>query len=281
MKLQFIVSAENDGKTIKQVLAEKGYSTELVKKFKYDGEIAVNGKHCTVRQVLKVGDVLTLVANENALHPAPADIPAEVVYADEYLYVATKPYGINTHPDLAHREGTLANGLSAYFGEDFALRIVTRLDRTTSGLVLGALDPVTAEKLNAMQLRHEIAKQYVAVVCGVPSELNGEINLPLLRDDEHNKTIVAEGGKPSVTEYRVIATMPKRNLTVVALTPHTGRTHQLRAHLAAVGCPILGDVLYGGTPADRIYLHCRSLDFAHPVTGKQVSVTSEIPWHLQ
>lgn len=280
MKLQFIVSADNDGKTINQIFAEKGYSTELVKKFKYDGEIAINGKHCTVRQVLKTGDVLTLVANENALHPVPAEVPAEIVYADEYLYVAAKPYGINTHPDLAHREGSLANGLSAYFGEDFALRIVTRLDRTTSGLVLGALDPVTAEKLNAMQLRHEIAKRYVAVVCGTPPETCGTIRLPLLRDDEHNKTIVADNGKQSTTEYRIISTLPERNLAVIALTPHTGRTHQLRAHLAAVGCPILGDVLYGGTLADRIYLHCRSLGFAHPVTGKQVYVTSETPWNL-
>ena len=204
MKLTINIDAAHDGRTIKQLFAEKGYSLELIKKFKYDGAIEVNGERKTVRWVLREGDLLVLEANESAAPPVPAETPAVIVYADHYLYIADKPYGINTHPDRAHKDDTLANRLATTFGEDFVMHVTTRLDRTTSGLVLGAFDTLTAEKLNSMQLRHEIHKTYLAVAKGIVPDDHGEVALPLARDDEQNKTVVKGDGKPSLTEYRVL-----------------------------------------------------------------------------
>ena len=109
---------------------------------------------------------------------------------------------------------------------------------------------------------------------------HGEVALPLARADEQNKTVVKGDGKPSLTEYRVLQRLHDRNLTEVSLVPHTGRTHQLRAHMAAIGHPLLGDVLYGGTEADRIYLHCTALDFVHPITGERIVKQSPCPWKM-
>ena len=256
MKLTFNITSADHGKTIRQFFAEKGYSGTTIKKFKYDGEIAVNGQREIVNYVLREGDVLSLATNDGALHPEPSQTSAQICYADEFLYVCDKPYGINTHPDRANREDTLANRLSVTFGDSFTLRIVTRLDKTTSGLVLGALDEVTAEKLNTMQQKHEINKTYLALVCGI---------LP----DEH--------GKPSATTYTVLRRNTATDTTLVELHPLTGRTHQLRAHMSAIGYPIVGDVLYGGTPDSRIMLHCAELVFAHPMTNTLIQVSSPLP----
>ena len=163
--------------------------------------------------------------------------------------------------------------LSATFGEGFELRIITRLDKTTSGLVLGAFDEITAEKLNEMQRIHRITKQYVALVEGLLTQ-NGEINLPLARLDNENKTVVSEQGKQAVTKYEVIEN--RQNKTLLRVYPLTGRTHQIRAHLSAIGCPIVGDELYGAKPNDRIKLHCERIMFTHPYSGKTVDIVSPI-----
>lgn len=275
MKIVKQIGAVDNGKTIRQLFAEMKLSATTIKKFKYDGVIDVNGSVQNVNYVLKCGDLLTLVANERAMHPEKAALSAKIAYVDDFLYIADKPYNLNTHPDRAHREDTLGNRLSTTFGEDFALRIVTRLDKTTSGLVLGALDAVTAERLNDMQLRHEIAKTYIAAVHGQFEQRQGQIDLPLLRVDEQNKTVCDCSGKAACTVYSVVNYNPEQDVTIVRLCPLTGRTHQLRAHMAALGHPLVGDVLYGGKPADRIYLHCMQLTFVHPVTGKTIDVTSK------
>lgn len=277
MKLTFNITSADHGKTIRQFFAEKGYSGTTIKKFKYNGEIAVNGQREIVNYVLREGDVLSLATNDGALHPEPSQTAAQICYADEFLYVCDKPYGINTHPDRANREDTLANRLSTTFGDSFTLRIVTRLDKTTSGLVLGALDEVTAEKLNTMQQKHEINKTYLALVCGILPDNHGEIRLPLARVDEQNKTVVDEHGKPSATTYTVLRRNTATDTTLVELHPLTGRTHQLRAHMSAIGYPIVGDVLYGGTPDSRIMLHCAELVFAHPMTNTLIQVSSPLP----
>ena len=279
MKLTVNITHKEQGVTVKQYLAEQGYSTSQTKRFKYGGVIAVNGEPVTVRHVLQEGDVLTLETEQRLSSPLVATCPAEILYVDEYLYVAKKPHGVAIHPDRAHKSDTFGNMLAASFGENFQLRIVTRLDKTTSGLVLGALDEVTAEKLNALQQRHEIAKTYVALVEGVLENDNGEIDLPLARIDAENKTVVdLERGKPSKTQYGV----KKRNLdtTLLTVTPLTGRTHQIRAHLAAIGHPIVGDTPYGATPADRIMLHCERLTFTHPYTGEPIDVTFPAEFNL-
>lgn len=276
MKITRQIGKEDSGKTLRQLFAQMKLSTNTIKKFKYDGNIDVNGQTRNVNYVLQNGDTLTLVANERVLHPQSAEIEAKILYVDDFLYIADKPYGIATHPDRKYKTDTLANRLSKSFGEDFSLRIVTRLDKTTSGLVLGAFDGITAERLNSMQTTHQIDKTYVALVQGIVNDDSGTINLPLDRLDTENKTIVCTSGKPSLTTFTVIQRDKTNNRTLVELYPKTGRTHQLRAHMAAIGHPIVGDTLYGANAFERVCLHCYKLQFAHPFCDKTVTVTSEI-----
>ena len=274
MQLTLTVPKQYDKISLKDYLSQQGYSTAQVKRFKYGGEMTVNGQPVTVRRILRVSDVLTLTAKKRLETPVFASTSAEMLFADEYLYVALKPYGVPTHPDRAHRTETFGNMLATSFGKDFQLRIVTRLDKTTSGLVLGALNEVTAQKLNALQQNHGIVKSYVALVQGNVTT-DGEITLPLTRLDTQNKTVIdLENGKPSRTLYAVRET--RDNRTLLAVTPLTGRTHQIRAHLAAIGHPIVGDTLYGGEPAERIMLHCEKLTFTHPYTGERIEISSPI-----
>ena len=274
MKLTLIIPEKYDGISLKDYLSLQGYSTSQVKRFKYGGEMRVNRKPVTVRQILKFGDTLTLTSDERLETPVFASSPAKILYADKYLYVANKPYGVPIHPDRAHKTETFGNMLATSFGAEFQLRIVTRLDKTTSGLVLGALDEVTAQKLNALQQVHGIAKNYVALVEGKVVK-DGEITLPLTRIDGQNKTVIdVANGKTSHTVYRIREA--RDNTTLLTVAPLTGRTHQIRAHLAAIGHPIVGDVLYGAQPAYRIMLHCEQLTFTHPYTGEQIHVCSAI-----
>lgn len=270
---KIVIDEQLNGLTIKQLFEKLQYSTSQIKRLKYDGEILVNGASRTVRYTLNLGDIVTLRTFNRHKTPKFAPVAANVLFADEYLYVAYKPYGVASHPDRTHKNDTLGNMLSTAFGEGFTLRIITRLDKTTSGLVLGALDEITAEKLNEMQKSHQITKQYIALAEGTLTQ-NGEINLPLLRLDTENKTVVSEQGKQAVTKYEVIEN--RQNQTLLRVYPLTGRTHQIRAHLSAIGYPIAGDESYGAKPDDRIKLHCERITFTHPYGGKTVDIVSPI-----
>ena len=267
----FLVTKDLAGKTIKEFFALQKFSSLQVKRYKYYGEISVNGNAVAVQYVLQLGDVVCLSTNKRLQTPQFSDQKAHVPYFDQYLYVAQKPYDVAIHPDRAHRADTLGNRLATFFGSGFELRIVTRLDKTTDGLVLGALNEVTAQRLNEMQLRHEISKRYVAKTEGVWEKDKGEICLPLLRDDRRNLTIVDEKGKSAQTRFEVIGRTQTH--TTLSVEPLTGRTHQIRAHLAAVGHPIVGDVLYGAQPSQRIFLRCANVAFNHPETGETVNVS--------
>lgn len=274
MKLTYTVTDDFNG-NIKEFCQKQGFSTTQIKRFKYNGSICVNGQPCTVRKGLCAGDFVELCCNEELDPVLPGKDAATILFCDDYLFVADKPFGIPVHPDRKYKEGTFGNMLAAAFGEDFRLRIVTRLDKTTSGLVLGARNEICASALNDLQLRHEIHKTYYAKVQG---ELvgAGNINLPLGRLDEQNKTVVDAKGKEALTSYQAL--FFDGTSTIVMLRPHTGRTHQLRAHMAAIGHPICGDELYGGSAADRIYLHCAKLEFVHPFSRENICVESPCPF---
>ncbi len=268
---KFVVPQNADGKTLRQYLDENGFSSTLVKRYKFHGQISVNSTPAQVNVVLHTGDNVELSYRTLLATPKFATWKANVLFADQYLYVAEKPYGVPTHPDRSHDGDTLGNALATYFGDGFQLRIITRLDKTTSGLVLGALDAETADALNKLQIAGKISKKYCAEVQGVPAERCGKIELPLLRIDQQNKTVVDENGKYACTEF--VVTKQNKNTATLWVWPKTGRTHQIRAHLAAIGHPICGDTLYGGGNG-RVKLHCSEISFVHPVTNQIVTVTS-------
>ena len=268
------VTKEMAGKTVKEFFLSLQFSTAQIKRIKFEGYIAVDGVPCTVRRVLRQGERLEYQTYAKVFAPPPSEHKGNVLFYDRYIYVADKPYDPPTHPDRAHRQSTLANDLAAYFGKGFELRIATRLDKTTSGIVLGAFDAVTARKLGDMLCRGEIVKTYCLLAEGV-LQGEGEIRLPLLRRDAQNVTVVDDCGKPSLTLWQA---QPAGECSLVYATPITGRTHQIRAHFAAIGHPVCGDVLYGARPAERIMLHCERLRFVHPTTGMPIEIFCPAPF---
>ncbi len=277
------------GKTIREYLrGELGYSGGMLKRLKFmDGGITVNGKFVTVRYVLRLGDVLQLRTEDRqedtCPYMIPVDLPLKIAYEDVYLTAVDKPSAMPAHPSHSHRLDTVANALAfRYADAPFVFRPVNRLDRDTSGLMLTARTRLAAFKMYQHMIGGNIRKLYVAVLCGTPREPCGEIRLPLCRcQDSIIMRRVAQAGeagaKDARTLYRVLSA--GETYTVVLAAPITGRTHQLRVHFSAIGCPLAGDTMYGGSDADisRHALHAAHLSFPHPQNGRNISLYSSLP----
>jgi 23S rRNA pseudouridine1911/1915/1917 synthase len=227
------------------------------------GGITLNGEVVTVRAKIKCGDVVEIDLSDGVSEGIPPmDIPVSVVYEDEYILVADKPTNMPTHPSKGNNLPTLANAVMARYGGDFVFRAVNRLDRDTSGLVLIAKDQITANELSACMRRGELRKKYIAVVEGTPPE-HGIIDAPIEREEEGSlKRIVRKDGKRAVTEYRRISSDGESS--VCEITLHTGRTHQIRVHMAHIGHPLVNDFLYGRGSDEPYSLRCVELGFPHP-----------------
>ena len=179
-------------------------------------------------------------------------------------------------PAGTHNLPTVANALRAYIGKPFVFRAVNRLDRDTSGIVLIAKDRISGAKLYQAMKERRFEKTYLAIVEGVP-EKHGFIDAPIEREREGSiKRIVRDDGKSCLTEYELISTF-EDGTSLVRVVPHTGRTHQIRVHMAHIGHPLKDDFLYG-TRGEKTYsLHCASLTFEHPITSKRITVEAKIP----
>ena len=256
------------------------------------GAFTVNGVKAAPDRKIKPGDVLAGVAPEPeapGITPSFGKIP--IVYQDKHLLIVDKPPGLAVHPGAGRPEATL---VSALLGMKVPLApaggvqrpgVVHRLDKDTSGLVAVAKTDAAYWKLAKMVARHELEREYLAIVVGVPRPPHGTIDAALDRDTRHREkfTVVSHGGRQAVTHYAL--ERPLRGASLLRLKLETGRTHQIRVHCAAMGWPILGDVLYGGvrvkTPLiARQALHAAKLAFAHPITAKPVAAVSKVPRDL-
>jgi len=227
--------------------------------------------------------------------PAPptSDLVAEamnlvVPYEDEHLLVVDKPAGLVVHPAPGHASGTLVHGLLAYDveGGDEPDRpgIVHRLDRDTSGLMVVARSPKAHRRLQEMVQAREVTREYVALVVGRPRSRRGTIDAPIGRDrsDPLRHSLDTDSPRDAVTHFEVEEVFPRHALLRVTL--ETGRTHQIRVHLAAIDLPVAGDPLYGRAGdlgLERQFLHAARLAFPHPVTGEPVEVSSPLPADLE
>lgn len=215
-------------------------------------------------------------------YAAPPDLGLDLVFADAALLVVNKPAGLLSVPGRGpDKDDCLARRVQARYPDAL---IVHRLDMETSGLVLLARGGEMQRRLSRLFQQRQVAKGYVAVVDGTPAASAGVIDLPLLADwpNRPRQKVDRETGKPSLTRWRRLADDPARAATRLALEPETGRTHQLRVHLQALGHPILGDALYAPpavrAKADRLLLHADFLAFAHPLGGEQLSFSSPPPF---
>ena len=287
-KLQ--VSSELAGERLDRVLAtvpEIG-SRALAVRMLAEGEVLVDGRTARKSERLRGGETIEY-------EPPPEQVPLvreerqlALVYEDEHLLVVDKPAGISVHPGAGRASGTLANALVAYGarGGEAPERpgIVHRLDRDTSGLMVVARSEVAFLGLRRLVRRHEIEREYLALVAGRPRSRKGTIEAPIGRDRRHPTKRSLETDKPhaAVTHFELRELLARHALLGVRL--ETGRTHQIRVHLAAINLPVAGDPVYGvarDLGLERQFLHACRLAFLHPVTGEEIELASPLPADLE
>ncbi len=277
-ELKQTVSPDFDGKKITEYLKNAlMLSASLIKKVKFGG-VFINGENVHMRAVVHAGDeIYVKLPEESSKNIKEIEMPLEIIFEDEYLIALNKPSGMPTHPSKGNSLPTLAEGLMAYFkGESFVFRAINRLDRDTSGIVIIAKDAHTANKLSGEMKSGGFVKKYVGIVCGVPSPSEGLIDAPIERECEGNiKRVVRSDGKRALTAYKVIKRLDFDD-SVCEMTLYTGRTHQIRVHMAYIGHPLRGDFLYGDRIEGENYrLHAKSLEFTHPITGERIKLISK------
>lgn len=273
------------GLRIEQYLRRRGYSYQNLTQLKKMHEsILLNGVWAYMRTPLKDGDILTVHIQERESSPniPPVRLPLDIVYEDADIIVVNKPAGMPVHPSLNNYENSLANALMYYYQEQgmpFIFRCTNRLDRDTSGLTVVAKHMVSSSILSAMGVRHEITREYLAIVRGALSPSEGTIDAPIGRAGSSliERKIDFENGEQAVTHYRVME--EKNGHSLVSLILETGRTHQIRVHMKYIGHPLVGDYLYNPDMEyiDRQALHSHCLSFTHPITGENMEFTAPLP----
>lgn len=271
--------------------SERWGSRAQVQRLIESGLVEVDGHVAKASLVLRSGQTIRVTP---AIRQAPEtieaeDIPLDVLYEDECLLVLNKPAGLVVHPAAGNWRGTLVSALLHRWGgappegmDPLRPGLVHRLDKDTSGVMVVAKDAATLAELGRQFRKREVEKRYVALVRGRMPSQRGVLDSPIGRNPIHRKQMAVRiGGRAAVTKYEVIAA--GRDVTYVRLFPKTGRTHQLRVHLAALGHPIIGDAVYGGSRAQketiiaRQALHAERITFTHPRTGERVSFKARQP----
>lgn len=280
-----VIEAEA-GQPVKQLLHLWGISGSFLSRLKFRQAITVNGAPVTVRFVPRPGDVLAAdVSDLPGEHPhiRPVDFPLDILYEDEDLLLINKPAGIAVHPAALTEETATIAGAAAHYLHSESFHAVNRLDRGTTGVMAVAKTGFIHARCMAMLHTDDFRREYRAVCEGIPSPAEGDIDLPIGRAESSLLKRQADPlGQPAHTHYEVLAASQGRAL--LRLTPTTGRTHQLRVHMAAIGHPLTGDWLYGTEDRaliTRPALHSYHLRMTHPLTGAVIDVTSPLPEDIQ
>ena len=246
----------------------------------------VDGRVRPKRYTVRVGERVEVDAVDEVPEVDPTDVPFGIAYEDEHLLIVDKPAGVVVHPARGHHTGTLAQALAgrgAGGDEPWRAGIVHRLDRDTSGLLVVAKSDAVHRALKALIVKRHMRREYLALVAGRPSARTGTIDAPIGRHRRDRKlmSIDSNDGREARTHFEIERLLP--SATLLRVTLETGRTHQIRVHLAAIGHPVSGDPQYGVRGRfglDRQFLHAARLAFAHPVTGAPVDVVSPLPADL-
>ncbi len=282
-----IIRPEMEGKSIRSIaLSHIGMSSGQFKRAKFQGSILLDGQRVTADVRVRAGQTLALFVPEVSNNrPMAMKIPLSIVYEDAFFWVIDKPAPMPSAPSVNRDTPTLENALFAHLGqpETFIYRPVNRLDKGTSGLMIAAKDAHAQYLLQQMLHTQDFIREYLAVVDGVPPQEEGVIDLPIAKADGATvRREVRQDGKEARTFYKVIQ---KGERSLVRLRLDTGRTHQIRVHMAHSGCPVTGDFLYGTElPQElpgRFALHSAMIRLRHPVTGEWLQAESELPQELK
>lgn len=284
--LVFTAGENEAGASVQHVLTEIfGMSHSHIARLKRrEGGILKNGEKSYTTSRLSAGDTVSALISDppDTKRLEGWEYPLPIAYEDEWLAVVNKPAGLTVHPERAGGGGSVENALSAHFKEDEFVHTVSRLDRGTSGLMCVAKSGYVHERMIRLMHTPAFRKEYIAVCEGLFTEKRGFVRLPLAHPEGSNfKMEVAKEGRLCETEYEVVGEYGERSL--VRLVPHTGRMHQLRVHMAAIGHPLTGDWLYGREIEEISHaaLHSHKLFFVHPMTGGEISLTAPLPNEIE
>ncbi len=282
MKIKYQV--QNNQQTINQILQnDLKISSRLLYKLIKLQKITINNLPCDTRQKPNIGDIITIDFNyaEDNSNIVPTQMNLNIIFEDDWLLVINKPAGIAIHPSILHYSNSLCNGVKFYFdkiGLHKKIRPVNRLDLNTSGLVIFAKCEYIQECLISQMQNNIFKKEYLAVCDGIFNKKSGTINLPIARKENSIiERCISENGQPSITHYEVLKEFD--NYSLVKCSLETGRTHQIRVHMSAIGHPLLGDSLYGSISdlIDRQALHCYNLQFVHPIYNDVLNFYGDLP----
>lgn len=291
----YIVNEEENGKRLDVYIASKDEETtrSSAQRQIEQGNVVVNGKKITkVSYKVSEGDKIELEEQEPVeIELKAQDIPIDIVYEDKDIIVVNKPKGMVVHPANGNPEGTLVNAIMAIckdslsgIGGEIRPGIVHRLDKDTSGLLIVAKNDMAHVNMSEQIKRHEVKKTYIALVRGIVKENEATIDMPIGRSNsDRKKMAVTKNGKNAVTHIKVLKRYDK--YTLLEINIETGRTHQIRVHLAHIGYPVIGDYIYSNGKNEfgivGQCLHAKSLEFKHPITGKDMKLEAPLPEYFE
>lgn len=278
-KYTFVVEKENGFKAI-DFLKAKGISKEIIQKVKYGNVYLNNKKLNNINEKVHVGDTLHVLLPQDDVNifVKPVNVPLDIVYEDDYVIAVNKGSGVLTHNSKGNDIISLDQMVCGYFAPTpFTFRAINRLDRDTSGVVLIAKDMISASFFGDLMKNGGIKKTYSAIVVGKPEKDHFFIEKPIKRQSEGSmKRVVDEQGQYAKSECWFVKDLGN-GLSLMDITLHTGRTHQIRVHLSSIGLPLYADSLYGQKVEGKTYLlHAKSLEFIHPFTKEQIKLSSPI-----
>lgn len=287
--ITYNITTSDAGKTIYTFLREHYFKSKTftILRHSENDSVFVNRQPVLMKSTLHDGDVLEIIFDEDfsSENIVPVRLPFEIVYEDEHIMVVNKPKDMPVHPAINNFDNTLANGIAYYFknkGEQFVFRCINRLDRDTSGLLIVAKNRISAAILSDFMKSREIKREYRALVSGHFSDTCldrcGTVDAPIARvnDSLIERCVNFENGASAVTHYTVLEEY-NDNTSLLSIHLDTGRTHQIRVHMAYIGHPLMGDHLYNKNPGQLAHqaLHSYRLQFKHPITLEELSFTSD------
>ena len=291
-----ILTADQAGERVDVFLSRsiENLTRSAAAKLLEEGAVLLCGKPVKKNYKMNIGDELEITLPEpEPVEAVPQNIPLDVVYEDEDVIVVNKPVGMVVHPAAGHPDGTLVNALLYHCGNSLSgingqLRpgIVHRIDRDTSGLIISAKNDVAHQRLADQLQDHSLYREYEAICVGNLKEDTGTVNAPIGRHNTDRKKMAIDykNGREAVTHWKVLGRYP--GFTHIQCRLETGRTHQIRVHMASTGHPLLGDIVYGSKkPYPGLAgqcLHARKLSFVHPRSGERMTVECQLPdWFTQ
>lgn len=292
MKKELTVENEEPKRIDAYISGNTEYSRTAVQRLIEEEKITVNGKKEKASYKVQNGDKIEIEEEPaKEIELKAQDIPLQILYEDDDIIVVNKPKGMVVHPANGNPDGTLVNAIMSIckdslsgIGGEIRPGIVHRLDKNTSGAIIIAKNDKAHINLSEQLKNHEIKKTYIALVRGVVKENNATINMPIGRSKKDRKKMdIDKNGKEAITHFKVLKRY--KDCTLLEINIETGRTHQIRVHLSHIGYPIIGDEVYSNGKnkwnIEGQCLHAKSLDFKHPITGKNMHIEAPIPEYFE